>query len=417
MADCDKSSSSGKRLQDVPLQFTKDFAEGGNTQLRLDAMKDGVPEGMYRWVHFIDIPFVLNATLAAVTGAMEGFDVFNLFKNIEVQCKGGALYTGISGRQIRLMYWHRNGAPVAPDPADGVAAATANFAGVLRIFFDDPGTNPGDDTAWPVSDLKPTIKISFGDAGDLGTDVTINSFELEATARVEDNYDIGVPRMWTVTTIAQTTDTPSVPKGDYIAALIIDQGDAPNLEDASINAAAVAELLVPDVFEYPQSFASIVARWNADYARDSDNVLNIAGFVPFLPALFLPGYRKQQSLGDCIGSSTGAITFKIVSGTLENPNTLVWYFEPTTRFDREMQFKRIHPEIDIRAEGGLYGLKPKTRSGKPLSLDQRAALSLRWKAVPIDKAEIDAALRRVTKGGSASYAMTADGVRVSGHAK
>jgi hypothetical protein len=394
MADCDKTSSSGRRIQDVPLQFTKDFSAGGNTTLKLDALKD-VPPGMTRYCHYIDITFSVDVDTAATTGAMLGADAYLIFANVEILTKGGAVYTGINGREIRLYYKHRAGAHAVPDPADlGAGTTTTKMNGMLRIPFKDPGTNPGDDTSIPVQEFNPSIKLRFGAAAALGTGVTINSVELDAVARVEDTHEKGLHRDFTVTTISQTTDTPSLPKGDYIAGLII--ADSDDAED-TLDSTAVGEVMVPGVLEYPESFESLVNRWNADYARDEDAMLDLGG-AEFVPVLFLPGERNKQSLVDTVGSNEGALTFKVISGTDTSPNVLVSYFKPTTRFDREMAFRRAYPTVNVNKEGGDHGLKPKTRSGKMLSLDNRAALSLRWKAVPLDEAERVRISRGIVKG-------------------
>jgi hypothetical protein len=394
MADCDKTSSSGRRIQDVPLQFTKDFSAGGNTTLKLDALKDVEP-GYTRYCHYIDVPFVVDVDTAATTGAMRGEDAYLIFADVEIRTKGGAVYTGINGREIRLYYKHRAGAHALPDPADlGAGTTTTALVGMLRIPFKDPGTNPGDDTSIPVQDFQPTIKILFGTAADLGTGVTINSVTLDAIARVEDTHEKGAHRDFTVTTIEQTTDTPSLPKGDYIAGLIIADSDD---DENSLTSSLVGEVMVPGVFEYPESFEGLIFRWNADYARDEDAMLDVGG-AAFVPVLFLPGERNKQSLVDTVGSNEGALTFKVISGSETSPNVLVSYFQPTTRFDREMRFKQMYPTVNVDKVGGDHGLKPKTRSGKMLSLDNRAALSLRWKAVPLDVAGEQAKARAITKG-------------------
>ena len=389
MESCEGGKRSvGRREQDIPLSLNADFVAGGHSLLSMDPLFS-VDDGMYRYLHYIDINIDLHRVTADTTGSAPGRLAAEIVEGFTMKCKGFALYNDVSGQRIQVLYRSRAGRNASPLPLDLADNETDVAVLTIRVPFADPATG-GDDTAIPVPWLQKTARIDWGEAADLGTGVTVTGTQvIEIVAHVEDSYEARTPRAWTIESQTQTTNTPVLPKGDYRVALIFDASE-------DISSTEVDTVDVPGVFEFPVTGISLVARWNGDYA-ESDGDAQDPAAAEFIPVLFLPYPKRWQSNTDCVGTPDAGLSFKI-SGSNGSPEILTWYYLPSNRRDREMEFRKAYPYIDVDKDTGSHVLKPKTRSGKLLSLDDRAALNLAWKAKAKATAARDTAATKAIKG-------------------
>jgi hypothetical protein len=357
---CGGLESLGNRRRGVPLDLAQNWTSGGTITVNLDKAQGDVPVGMWRYLDYVDIMVTASLTTAG-GGSVATQGWFELLQQVTIGHNiWGTVYgNGVTAREVRLLYWHLNGALANADPAAmgaGAGPTSADF--VLRIFFAIDGLRSPRDTSMPIHTLPRSFTLGCGTPTTVGTNVTINSCTVTAYAVYRDEAEMIMPDPYEIGRLSQASANVVLPGRDMYGAIVTNATEA----------ISVANWTSHTVFGYDpitKPHNTTIQSWNANTPFGERLTPGAARFIPIMD---LPGWPGTRSVRETHGSKV-SVSLNLDTGNL-TPIVTVYCGRKT-----------LGPTVSkanfLSAYPGVKFMHRKTKSKRGLAIDHGQGVPLK----------------------------------------
>jgi hypothetical protein len=335
-------SSLGNRVRKIVLDNSGPWAAGRPVTIYLNNAQSGIPKGLWRYLDYIDITVTANVTVAGGGSiTTPGFFDGAFQQIVQGHDIWGQLYgSGVTFREVRLLYWYLNGQLADVDPAPMAPGGPTTVTYTVRVFYTVDGLQKPRDLAMPIHTLPNNLQLTCGTAALMGTGVTINTLTFEAVAWVHDSADMIMPDAWMVQSTRKTAASLDLPGGDYLRALVDEITGGVGIE--TISAAEWTSHTVLGYDPVTSSYNANVIGANANYMRPGDRLT--LGAAEFMPLIDLPGPVGKQSVRETHGSDV-TVTVRRDGGTMTDVTIVSLVRTPRSPDATKSAFQSAYPGV------------------------------------------------------------------------